>query len=230
MDYVILDLLKKNGIKKRTRVLDVGCAFGNRVRFLNKMGYNASGIDLGTEAIEFGKRYFGLNLQASNLEDFTSREKFDAILMIDLIEHIRDPHVWIKKVSSLLKTNGVVILFTPDFDCYNMYGERWGGYNMSLEHVFFYNRESMEKIFSMYDIRLEGTVGYKSIPVVSDEVHDMSKASKINKLSSLKRIIPNSLIDMIVDVSNRINHGKFTGNGNECSSFIVVGRNCPREW
>jgi SAM-dependent methyltransferase len=224
LDYIILDILKEKKVERGARLLDIGCAYGNRVMFFEKKGYHTSGIDLGVEAVEFGRSEYGLDLYASSLEDFSSKDEYDAIMMIDVIEHIEDPHLWAKKVSTLLKPNGLLILFTPNFDCYNIYGESWGGYNMSFEHLFFYNKKSIEKIFSLYGFRLEQDTGYRSIPAKYVEGCEEEEKTGIGRFSSLKKVVPNQIVDLALDSLNQIKRKDRIGNGSEYSSLIVVGR------
>jgi len=47
-------------------------------------------------------------------EDFRSEELFDAILLLEVIEHVIDPRNLIEKVLSLLKPDGLFVCSTPN--------------------------------------------------------------------------------------------------------------------
>jgi 2-polyprenyl-3-methyl-5-hydroxy-6-metoxy-1,4-benzoquinol methylase len=63
-----------------------------------------------------------LKVQVIDVEafDYTSLEKFDAIIMVALIEHLIDPLNTMSRIKSALKPNGYVYLDTPnvaDYGC-----------------------------------------------------------------------------------------------------------------
>jgi hypothetical protein len=49
------------------------------------------------------------------LPDFDPREKFDAILYIDVLEHIKEDAAELRHAAQLLKTNGVIVVLAPAF-------------------------------------------------------------------------------------------------------------------
>lgn len=112
LDYYIFARLKEAGIRPGASILDIGCANGNKVLFYRERGYRAKGIDLSEEATAYGRREHGLDLLRSSIEDYATDERFDAILMLEVIEHIRDPWVWARKVSELLRPGGLVVVTT----------------------------------------------------------------------------------------------------------------------
>ena len=47
-------------------------------------------------------------------EDFNIDERFDSIVMINALEHVEDPRVFLKKAKSLLNRGGEVVAFVPN--------------------------------------------------------------------------------------------------------------------
>jgi ubiquinone/menaquinone biosynthesis C-methylase UbiE len=82
---------------------------------LYKQDYNiVYGIDVGEKAINIGKRKYKEilnNLQFYNGKNLPfEKEKFDVILMFDIIEHISNVGRYLKKeVFRVLKNGGVLI-------------------------------------------------------------------------------------------------------------------------
>lgn len=82
-----------------------------------------------------GHRYF-----CGRIEDFQSEEKFDLILMMNLIEHVKDPVGILKKVGALLKPGGRILLKTPNYDSLDARLFRtsyWGGLHAPRHWVLF---------------------------------------------------------------------------------------------
>ena len=56
-----------------------------------------------------------MNVQSARLEETTSgAPSFDAITLWDVIEHVPDPLDTMRRVASLLKPGGVVMILTPN--------------------------------------------------------------------------------------------------------------------
>lgn len=56
----------------------------------------------------------GHTFHLSRIEDFKSFEKFDLILMLNLIEHVENPGEVLAKISTLLTDTGVCLIKTPN--------------------------------------------------------------------------------------------------------------------
>ena len=102
-------------------LLDVGCANGFFVRYAQKIGFKAYGIDASNSAIEWGKRSFGLEnflACASSLSDlpFYFPGEFQVITAFEILEHLEQPEDFLKEVAKYLKKDGVFIFSTPNRD------------------------------------------------------------------------------------------------------------------
>jgi len=148
LDYFIWDTISSLRNPRGCSVLDVGCAFGSRVAFLQKRGMKATGVDISAEAVEHGKKRWNLDLHVGKFEDFEHEGKFDFITMIDFIEHVPVPDLWTRKIRNISNEGCVLLIHAPDFDHYSRIGERWIGYSKSYEHVLYYNRQSIKSILS----------------------------------------------------------------------------------
>jgi 2-polyprenyl-3-methyl-5-hydroxy-6-metoxy-1,4-benzoquinol methylase len=115
---IILGILRKY-IKGRTKILDIGCGAGTISFYLAKKGNEVMGIDISEKAIDACmKSTKKLNLNNINFKKMNfpyeiPNEKYDIVLCIETIEHLKDDSLALKRVFSLLKPNGVLILSTP---------------------------------------------------------------------------------------------------------------------
>lgn len=120
IDY-IQDILKKK-IKKTTglRVLDIGCGGGILSEPLSRLGFNVTGIDIAKENISVAKEHAKEKRLSINymVDDTTklvqSKQKFDAIFMMELIEHVNenDRKILFANVAKILKKNGLLFFST----------------------------------------------------------------------------------------------------------------------
>ena len=112
----ILDNINSNNIKK-LHVLDLGCGGGLTCEALAKLGANVTGIDFIKQNIEIAKKHaIKSNLKISylhkDLDGIKIKEKYDLILLLEVIEHMDDWKELIKKLKNSLKPKGKLIIST----------------------------------------------------------------------------------------------------------------------
>jgi len=97
-------------------VLDVGCGNGDLLTYIRKNEFPNSflqGIEISKRCVEMCKEK-GLNVSESSIEDFEPKERYDNIIMSDVLEHVADYKAVIRRVKRMLKTNGRLILTLPN--------------------------------------------------------------------------------------------------------------------
>lgn len=85
---------------KEARIVDMACGIGETVNSLQELGYtNVTGVDFDIENVKFCKSQ-GLSVEQGNIYDYfkDKKEKFDVVILNDIIEHIEK-----KAVISVLK-------------------------------------------------------------------------------------------------------------------------------
>jgi SAM-dependent methyltransferase len=112
----ILEMLAEQG--KEGALLDVGCSNGEFMHFAERDGWNAYGVELNRRTAE-SARSNGLNVFNGFLHDAKyPHEFFDAIFLGDVIEHVTSPRDFIKECTRILKKDGVLVISTPNLDCF----------------------------------------------------------------------------------------------------------------
>lgn len=117
--YFLNFFLKKFEKKKNLKILDIGCGYGKNLKILEKYGYyNTFGIDISLEQIEIAKKNNIKNVECINAIDFlkNSKEKYDVILLIDVLEHIEleESIELIKLINKSLNENGSLYIQVPN--------------------------------------------------------------------------------------------------------------------
>jgi len=99
-------------------VLDIGCGGGLVCEPLARLGASVTGIDPAAENIEAAKAHAsagGLDItyEGTTAEELASRgQSYDAVLLLEVVEHVPDLQAFIKSVAPLTKPGGVMILST----------------------------------------------------------------------------------------------------------------------
>ena len=105
--------LKLKGLK----VLDLGCGGGLLCEAMTDSGADVVGIDASLKTIEIAKKHANeknlkIDYLHTDIESFNYKEKFDAVICFELIEHVPDPNELIRQISKHIKPNGKLFLST----------------------------------------------------------------------------------------------------------------------
>ena len=112
----IQDTLNKSKLNN-TKILDIGCGGGLISEGVSKLGANVNGIDFVRENINVAKKHAKKNnlkikYEVKDFEKEKILSKYDVIIIFEVLEHLYDWELFIKKIKNNLKKNGVLIIST----------------------------------------------------------------------------------------------------------------------
>ncbi len=111
----------------RGRLLDVGCGDGQIVEFMQRLGWQAEGVDFDPPAVEIAKGK-GLRVHVGTLPAQAYVENsFDAIVLSHFIEHVPDPAALLCECRRILRPGGRLIILTPNVSSWGhrKFGRAW---------------------------------------------------------------------------------------------------------
>lgn len=143
--------------KKNVRILDLGCSCGVFTRCLLDQGYGECiGIDINPIAARIGKEKLGVTILSEPVEKLPADEKFDCIMAIALLEHLNEPHIFLKKMKEHLRPGGKIFFVVPNFNGFirTIQGKSWLWY-MPPYHVHHFTLESMQRMVAGTSLKLK---------------------------------------------------------------------------
>lgn len=165
------DIDKESIVKKyvkldtTTKALDVGCAVGTFLIYLNaKYRCSVSGVDFqnlssypGFDVIKF---YNGLFYE----EDFKN-ETYDLITMWHFLEHDYNPYKSLCTASRLLTPEGRLVIEVPRLDSLSskMYGKRWPGVQ-APQHTVIFTKQQLLNLIDKADLEVVDYLSYGAFP------------------------------------------------------------------
>ncbi len=136
----------------KKKILDVGCSEGRFLSILKEFGspnWELIGIDFDAEATARCQKR-GFRAEVGRIEEFQPEEKFDVVIMFQLIEHVEDPVATCRQVKKILNPGGIFIIETPNpagLDYHWFKKSYWGHYHFP-RHWNLFTRGNLRKMLN----------------------------------------------------------------------------------
>lgn len=205
----VLDAVQKL-VPPGGKILDVAAAGGNFTLPLTEKGFELVWNDLRAECkdwvqmkYEFGNVEYILGNILDSTEKF--KEKFDAVIATEVIEHVAHPDDFLKKLAIMVKSCGLIFLTTPngqyfrfsipkfsDCDDPSVFESTQFGPD-SDDHIFLLYYDEIKKFAEDSNLAIE-TFAYLNNPLSCGHV----------KLSTALRFLPRPVVDFIEMASRKL--------------------------
>ena len=125
------------------KLLDIGCGCGD---FLERAGkyYAGTGLEPSPTAAA-ATRQRGFPVIEATLEGTVIEPgSFDLVTLDSVIEHVPSPLAALRKINTILKPDGIVVLKTPKFGgpAYRSHGSGWNGFRHGY-HTFLFSGKTL---------------------------------------------------------------------------------------
>ena len=138
-----VSLLRKY-VKDGDRILDAGVGLGRLLSYLPSL--ERYGVDISREYLQRSLSA-GISVALAKLEDLPyHRAFFDAIACTDVLEHVLDLHLCVRKLLSVLKPGGVLLVRVPYKEDLAPYTARDYPYNFA--HLRSFDEHSLTLLFT----------------------------------------------------------------------------------
>ena len=183
---------------KKVKILDIGCGGGLLSEPMSRLGADVMGIDASDKNIEIAKFHAkkdNLNIKylCASPEKLKTSVKFDVILNMEIVEHVKDIDFFLQSCSKLLRKNGIMFVATINRTLKSYffaiigaeYILRWLPIG-THEWDKFVRPSELVEILKKYDLKLESLDGMK-FNLLKDEW----KVSKDKSINYIGRFIKN---------------------------------------
>ncbi|MDB9375001.1 class I SAM-dependent methyltransferase [Nodularia sphaerocarpa] len=186
-------------LQPKSTILEIGCNTGYFSLVLMKCGHEVLGIELDKDAAQIASSN-GVNVICGNIEENlmikSINQKFDVILMMDVVEHCLHPMNVLNSLQQLIKPNGKIMITGPNVAYWSVRKDlllgRWNYTDSGIldkTHLHFYTLSTWQSLIE--------DSGYK-INVIKAAEGMIPFQTKL-----LKAGIPNRLIKFLLNLAMR---------------------------
>jgi 2-polyprenyl-3-methyl-5-hydroxy-6-metoxy-1,4-benzoquinol methylase len=127
------------------KLLEIGSGLGFLSYTLFSRGWEVEQLELSKAAADWSSKVFKLPVDTRMIEDYKPKSKYDAVVMVEVIEHFYDPSKALKKIHKNIRRGGMLFGTTPNIDSEHWLKTEQNIYEPS-DHIVLFNTKSLIKI------------------------------------------------------------------------------------
>ena len=164
-EKLINHLTKEYNLKKDSKILELGCGRGEFLNEFTKLGMSGYGIDLSNYADNYCKNA-EIKVVDITKEDVPYPDNsFDVVFSKSFIEHFYYPEEVFKEAYRVLKTSGILINLTPEWNY--IYKSFYDDYT----HRTPFTKKSLEDIHLVSGFKNIKVKSFKQLPILWSNNH-----------------------------------------------------------
>ena len=140
------------------RILDVGCAMGNFLHMMTRLGpWETYGLDIDEQATGYAQDRYRVCSFTGELTDAGYPDSyFDVVTMWDVMEHLHDPTAALAEVHRILKPDGLFLARVPNVATWDarLFGPYWVGYD-APRHLYIYSPATLTAFLHKTGFRVD---------------------------------------------------------------------------
>lgn len=187
-NYLVYQTLKDSLPLEKLEILEIGCGDGHLLSLLKQEGATVLGAEQDSKKMVEAKKLHGIDVVKWDISTFlpeTMIEKYDIVIMVEVLEHIDDFFGALRNVNLVLKQSGLLVLTTPNSLCYRWLIDYITGTcpteAQNIHHLRFFSRKYVDFILD-----IQGFKNLKSVVV--------SRSTGKGIKGTIRKILENDLI------------------------------------
>jgi 2-polyprenyl-3-methyl-5-hydroxy-6-metoxy-1,4-benzoquinol methylase len=154
----IIALLQKSDAKN---ILDIGCATGALLEYLQNRGLAAQGVEISKEQARYAKTRRGLAVSTLPLEEnHFPANYFSLVIASHLIEHLNNPAAFVKEVFRIVRPGGFFMVITPNIAGFQakLFHNKWR--SAIFDHLYLFSIATLSRLLKNEGFVLDKIVSW----------------------------------------------------------------------
>lgn len=106
--------LVENYLPEKGKLLEIGSGNGYLLRAAKERGWRPTGHEIDCESAQKVSEKIGMEILCGDFTELEINEKFEAVMMLHVLEHFKDPVSHLKKINSVIKKGGILFIALPN--------------------------------------------------------------------------------------------------------------------
>jgi 2-polyprenyl-3-methyl-5-hydroxy-6-metoxy-1,4-benzoquinol methylase len=140
----LLQAMARRHELRAAHLLELGCGRGSFLLDAKELQADVSGMEIDAAARRFVND-LGIPCHAT-LDAAAEHGPYDIIVALNLIEHLPDPRGWLQTIASLLRSGGMLVLWTPNAAQIDVLGAGWVGFRVDLDHLTYFSARTLSTL------------------------------------------------------------------------------------
>jgi 2-polyprenyl-3-methyl-5-hydroxy-6-metoxy-1,4-benzoquinol methylase len=187
------------------KILDLAAAQGNISLALAERGYEVTWNDLRAELIDYVKQKHEIGIvhyAAGNGFELKFPALFDVVLIAEVIEHVAHPDDFLRKVASLVKPGGHIVMTTPNGGYFRNKLPRFSDCaDPSQFETQQFQPDADGHIFLLHIDEIQRLAWQVGLKIKKQEIFTNSLTTGHIKLEALLKILPKSLVNQLEKIT-----------------------------
>ena len=173
-------------LPKKGSLLEIGSGNGYLLKVAKERGWMPLGHEIDCKSARKVSTKIGMEILCGEFTALEINDKFDAVMMLHVLEHLKDPVKHIKKINFVLRSDGILFLALPNIQ------SRSGLFKLGLEklkikkrnvaayydtshHLWYYTPFTIRKLLEMN--------GFEIIRIYSGDKINLKRGKFVNYLA-----------------------------------------------
>ncbi len=194
--------------KKSGSALEMGCGDGLMLDALRRKGWMVAGTERTQEMAEFAKKTLGLQVYVGGLEEIPKGQKFDLIILFQVLEHLNDPVTVIKQCAELLAPEGKLIIAVPNSKSWQSRYSAASWFHLDVpRHLFHFSPTSLQYALHIAGLTISNIsyISFEHDPygwvqsILNKEFDDQNKLTR--QLMNLDRFTSGHIFALMMSIA-----------------------------
>jgi 2-polyprenyl-3-methyl-5-hydroxy-6-metoxy-1,4-benzoquinol methylase len=153
--------------KNKGKVLEIGCGNGMMLNEFQINGWDVTGVERNINVSNNAELNYGIKLYTPDIFVIPDDEKYDLIILFQVLEHVDKIDPLLNKLQSLLSYKGKLIIGVPNISSWQYkFGKNYWLHLDVPRHLQHFNTNTLSTLLSRYNFNVQTTsmISYEHDP------------------------------------------------------------------